>query len=520
MTDTIITIEGPTESSSLVSSIYPTQFHEIEQTIVEPTNYMNSSIYRNSKVVETSFIQSSSIPNQFFKQVHSIDDNLENPATTNQYKRKDTPSRCNNCHSSTFATVHDTILLKNKLKDRPQLQSLFSSSDLYTKRLETLTTTAAVATASRNKFSAKTFSNFSVEPVVSSFGIRSNNNNDDNNTSNLGDAHSIHSNKSSHHTTKKKYYQHHRKKRSNHQSTPTEIFAKNLSEAVLDVDDSYEEGYVYNTNGSSSSLYPPLISPTLFFDLPTDNNSINDTKRCQKQHKRSASYFLNNANTSNGIDKEDSYFPDYFQYHQKQQPQQEQSTRRPRLRSAVSELPARGAMKSFYINAIFQSKFEEKRKEFFQQQQKRLKPPSPSSLYLTKPSFSNKSTGYGRIKRTRKINNYDEEEVSLENTPLLYYPTSSNSLLARRRRLQKNNIRRTKEKNGTFFRMKSLFHFCYCGRPADPVNDAATSTLLSMPITTSPSKKSPNRIRTCFNLTLSIGSVMGVIYVTSVLCFV
>lgn len=131
------------------------------------------------------------------------------------------------------------------------------------------------------------------------------------------DARSMHSVKS----TKKK------QKNKKHHSTPSETFAKNLSEAVLDVDDSLDDGYVYNSCNGTYNLYPPLLSPPMLspYDASTNYRSGND----------------------------ENYFSDHHR----------QKYRRPGLRSTVSELPARG-VKSFYLDCMAMPPKFEKRSSF------------------------------------------------------------------------------------------------------------------------------------------------------------
>ncbi|KAI7880272.1 uncharacterized protein EV154DRAFT_524046 [Mucor mucedo] len=130
------------------------------------------------------------------------------------------------------------------------------------------------------------------------------------------DAKSIHSTKSTS-TIRKK-----RQVKKKNLSTPTEIFARNLSEAVSDFDDSLDDGYVYNTANGGGGLYPALLSPPAI-------NSFETSASCKN-------------------DQDHSYFSDH--HHQK--------FRRPGLRSTVSELPARG-VKSFYLDSM-SSKYEKK----------------------------------------------------------------------------------------------------------------------------------------------------------------
>ncbi|KAI8646600.1 hypothetical protein BD408DRAFT_409934 [Parasitella parasitica] len=128
--------------------------------------------------------------------------------------------------------------------------------------------------------------------------------------------------KSIHSTTSNNKKKNQFRKKKNCQSTPTEIFAKNLSEAVLDVDDSLEDGYVYNTIGG---LYPSLSPPIMM-----ESKGPNSNRRA--------------AN-----DEHDHYFSDH----------RKQKFRRPGLRSTVSELPARG-VKSVYLDSM-SSRFEKRK---------------------------------------------------------------------------------------------------------------------------------------------------------------
>ncbi|CAO0800529.1 unnamed protein product [Mucor circinelloides] len=162
-------------------------------------------------------------------------------------------------------------------------------------------------------------SKITIEPVTFPGDYTSGNNNNNNMTKSNGsqsDVRSIHSTTSNH--KKRNRY----RKKKNYQSTPTEIFAKNLSEAVLDVDDSFEDGYVYNTKGS---LYPSLSPP-----IPFESKS-------------------NHRSAASSNDEGNSYFSDHHK----------QKFRRPGLRSTVSELPARG-VKSVYLDSM-SSKFEKQK---------------------------------------------------------------------------------------------------------------------------------------------------------------
>ncbi|RCH86365.1 hypothetical protein CU098_008108, partial [Rhizopus stolonifer] len=94
------------------------------------------------------------------------------------------------------------------------------------------------------------------------------------------------------------------------------VFAKNLSEAVLDVDDSCD-GYVYHT---PYKLYPPLSPPISPFDLTVNSNRLSTS-----------------CNDDSG-----SYFSDCHR----------QKPRRPGLRSAVSELPAGETIKPYYFDLL------------------------------------------------------------------------------------------------------------------------------------------------------------------------
>ncbi|KAI8372479.1 hypothetical protein BD560DRAFT_395073 [Blakeslea trispora] len=104
-------------------------------------------------------------------------------------------------------------------------------------------------------------------------------------------------------------------KSKNHHITPTEVFAKNLSEAVLDVDDSCDNGYVYPTLHKPYPGPSPPISPFEFSGSFQDDHG--------------------------------SYFSD----HNRRKP------RRPGLRSAISELPDMG-FKNSYRYASFPFKSE------------------------------------------------------------------------------------------------------------------------------------------------------------------
>ncbi|CAO3637991.1 unnamed protein product [Mucor hiemalis] len=162
-------------------------------------------------------------------------------------------------------------------------------------------------------------SKITIEPVTFS-GEYNSTNSAISNGKKLGsqsDARSIHSIKS----TKKK------QKNKKHQSTPSETFAKNLSEAVLDVDDSLDDGYVYNNSNGSYNMCPPLFSPPLLspYEASTNYRSGND----------------------------ESYFSDHHR----------QKYRRPGLRSTVSELPARG-VKSFYLDCMAMPPKFEKRSSY------------------------------------------------------------------------------------------------------------------------------------------------------------
>ncbi|KAK4520994.1 uncharacterized protein ATC70_006878 [Mucor velutinosus] len=192
---------------------------------------------------------------------------------------------------------------------RPKLHTIHSSD---TSRFPTLERLENSMMLSKN-------SKITIEPVTfpgdhTSSG--SNNNNMTRSNGSQSDLKSMHSTTSNH----KKRNQYRKKK--NHHSTPTEIFAKNLSEAVLGVDDSFEDGYVYNTKGG---LYPSL-SPPIPFESKSNHRS---------------------ATSSN--DEANSYFSDHYK----------QKFRRPGLRSTVSELPARG-VKSVYLDSM-SSKFEKQK---------------------------------------------------------------------------------------------------------------------------------------------------------------
>ncbi|CAO3612634.1 unnamed protein product [Mucor fragilis] len=190
---------------------------------------------------------------------------------------------------------------------RPKLHTIHSSD---TSRFPTLERLENSMMLSKN-------SKITIEPVTFPGDYTSgNNNNTTKSNGSQSDVKSIHSTTSNH--KKRNQY----RKRKNYQSTPTEIFAKNLSEAVLDVDDSFEDGYVYNTKGG---LYPSLSPP-----IPFESKS-------------------NHRSAAIGNDEANSYFSDHHK----------QKFRRPGLRSTVSELPARG-VKSVYLDSM-SSKFEKQK---------------------------------------------------------------------------------------------------------------------------------------------------------------
>ncbi|KAL9549146.1 hypothetical protein MBANPS3_005350 [Mucor bainieri] len=192
---------------------------------------------------------------------------------------------------------------------RPKLHTIHSSD---TSRFPTLEKLENSMMLSKN-------SKITIEPVTFPGDYTNGNNNNNNMTKSNGsqsDVKSIHSTTSNH----KKRNQYRKKK--NYQSTPTEIFAKNLSEAVLDVDDSFEDGYVYNTKGG---LYPSLSPP-----IPFESKS-------------------NHRSAASSNDEANNYFSDHHK----------QKFRRPGLRSTVSELPARG-VKSVYLDSM-SSKFEKQK---------------------------------------------------------------------------------------------------------------------------------------------------------------
>ncbi|KAI8090203.1 uncharacterized protein B0P05DRAFT_529778 [Gilbertella persicaria] len=194
-------------------------------------------------------------------------------------------------------TVRSTELLS---ASRPKLHTKHSS-DTY--RLPTLERLENAAGLSRN-------AKITVEPV--SFAENSASNMTKG-TGSQSDVKSVRSFNGSINNSKKKHIKH---KKKSHHSTPTEVFAKNLSEAVLDVDDSCD-GYVYHT---PYKLYPPLSPPISPFDLTANSNRLSTS-----------------CNDDSG-----SYFSDCHR----------QKPRRPGLRSAVSELPAGGTIKPYYFDLL------------------------------------------------------------------------------------------------------------------------------------------------------------------------
>ncbi|KAG2193907.1 hypothetical protein INT47_004155, partial [Mucor saturninus] len=188
------------------------------------------------------------------------------------------------------------------------------------------------------------------------------------------DAKSIHSTKSTS-TIRKK-----RQVKKKNQSTPTEIFARNLSEAVSDFDgrirwmtDMFtipqmeEEVCTQHYYHRQPSIH---LKHQVFFTCTKKKFII-----FNKQKIKIASY---------KNDQDHSYFSDH--HHQK--------FRRPGLRSTVSELPARG-VKSFYLDSM-SSKYEKK-------------------------NISNKHLGHYQP-HYRYSSSGEEDE---ENAPLLYYSSSS-----------------------------------------------------------------------------------------------
>ncbi|CEP13734.1 hypothetical protein [Parasitella parasitica] len=187
---------------------------------------------------------------------------------------------------------------------RPKLHTIHSSDTSRFPTLERLENTMILSKNSRITVEPVTFPGDGNNTMIKSSGSQS-------------DVKSIHSTTSNNNKKRNQF-----RKKKNYQSTPTEIFAKNLSEAVLDVDDSLEDGYVYNTVGG---LYP-LLSPPIMMELKGSNNNY-----------RSAN------------DDNNHYFSDHHK----------QKFRRPGLRSTVSELPARG-VKSVYLESM-SSKFEKRK---------------------------------------------------------------------------------------------------------------------------------------------------------------
>ncbi|KAI7898620.1 uncharacterized protein BX663DRAFT_489888 [Cokeromyces recurvatus] len=86
-------------------------------------------------------------------------------------------------------------------------------------------------------------------------------------------------------------------------STPTELFAKNLYEAVLDIDDSYDCGYVYNTNESpsfsliilkeDSTMSLEKLNKSIYYKRPVLRSTVSELLP-----SRNDSYFYNNNTSS------------------------------------------------------------------------------------------------------------------------------------------------------------------------------------------------------------------------------
>ncbi|KAL0090654.1 hypothetical protein J3Q64DRAFT_1009730 [Phycomyces blakesleeanus] len=159
--------------------------------------------------------------------------------------------------------------------------------------------------------------------------------------------------------------------------TPTEIFAQNLSDAVLDVDDSDEhEGYVYRDKTSQASFYPPPWSnvdsdhpqsfhgPSSFYSTLPPHNRYSTPSTAAGSVVGAATDHMNpggGGGGGGGTEGSDYYarekpsYSSFYNYNynsDQQQPQQQHnqqyqkqsrhSPRRPVLRSAVSELPTTG----------------------------------------------------------------------------------------------------------------------------------------------------------------------------------
>ncbi|KAI7870529.1 hypothetical protein BDF14DRAFT_1770954 [Spinellus fusiger] len=107
--------------------------------------------------------------------------------------------------------------------------------------------------------------------------------------------------------------------------TPTDIFAQNLSDAVLDVNDSDEnEAFVYRDKSMQTSFYPPPWSTV-------------DTDHASSFHG-SSSLSLPHRFASTGDGEGDYYSKEKLS----KDPLTRHLPRRPVLRSAVSELPSSG----------------------------------------------------------------------------------------------------------------------------------------------------------------------------------
>ncbi|KAI8061375.1 hypothetical protein BDF21DRAFT_138266 [Thamnidium elegans] len=188
---------------------------------------------------------------------------------------------------------------KSLSASRPKLHPIRSSDTSRFPTLERLENTMLQSKSSKITIEPVIFPEYNNVPNSSITNCRKN--------GSQSDARSVNSSKSNNTV---------RKKKKKLQSTPTEIFARNLSEAVLDVDDSMDDGYVYNST-DYHNLYPTLLSP------PILETSV---------HDEGSSYFTDRPR---------------------------QKYRRPGLRSTVSELPVRG-VKSFYLESM-SSKFEKRR---------------------------------------------------------------------------------------------------------------------------------------------------------------
>ncbi|KAI9486890.1 MAG: hypothetical protein EXX96DRAFT_58040 [Benjaminiella poitrasii] len=142
---------------------------------------------------------------------------------------------------------------RSPIPSRPKLYAMHSSDTSRLPTLERLGNPMLTTKRSKLITESVTFNN-------STFGDYFTNNSNMTKISGSGsqsDVMSVHSttgsSKSNHRRTKSNLI-----KKRNSPSTPTEIFAKNLSEAVLDIDDSYDNGYVYHTN---DNMYAPLLIP-------------------------------------------------------------------------------------------------------------------------------------------------------------------------------------------------------------------------------------------------------------------